>query len=220
MRTLSPRRLLTCLALAGALVAAVAPARADELTDCPVTPFAEATALQYQAGLEGQCRTEDTRWLIETPRAKPSDVGPSLLRAEFSSLTSVQLPFMVGSMRFDWSGLRGSEAAGSPRSERAALALGGLVHLLDNLAVQTRLGLEYTDVQRSRATVSGVWQPIREGVLFAEWAGSEAGTEGQRVGGRWWVVPEHLSIDVGARYLPDGTGWVDERVALTLDLPL
>jgi hypothetical protein len=58
------------------------------------------------------------------------------------------------------------------------------------------------------------------GVLFAEWAGSEAGTEAHRVGARWWLVPRRLAVDVGARHLPDGMGWVDHRVGLAFSLSL
>ena len=102
----------------------------------------------------------------------------------------------------------------------AAFAVGGLLRLHEQLAVQTSVGLENTGVQRSRATISSVWQPSKLGVLFAEWAGSELGTEAHRVGGRWWIVPRRLSIDLGARRLPDVPGWVDPRVGLSLSLPL
>lgn len=208
-------RLLAALAL----VAASASARAGAVPDCPVTPFSDVSAVQYEAGLSGRCRAERVTWKVEAPRARPSDVGPSLMRAEFTSLNSVRMPSLLGALRLHWSGVRGSEAAGSPRSERAVLALGGLLRLHTTLAVHTALGLEHTGEQRSRATVSSVWRPSRLGVLFAEWAGSEAGTEVHRVGGRWWLVPRRLSIDLGARHLPDA-GWADRRVGVALSLPL
>jgi hypothetical protein len=86
--------------------------------------------------------------------------------------------------------------------------------------VQTNYGLEHTGAERSRATVASVWKPVKTGVLFAEWAGSEAGTEAHRVGGRWWLIPRKLAIDLGARHLPDGPGWVDRRIGLALDVAL
>lgn len=204
--------------MAAGLVAAHA--WAGGTPDCPVTPFGDATAQQYQAGLSGNCRAEAARWKLEAPRVKPTDAGPGLVKAEFMSLTSLRLPLLLGSVRLDWSGLRGGEMAGHPRSERAAVALGGLLRLHETLAVQTSFGLEHTGLQRSRAVVGSVWRPSKFGVLFAEWAGSEDGTEAQRVGGRWWLVPRRLSIDLGARRLPDVPGWVDQRVGLRLDLPL
>lgn len=206
-------RLLTMLVLTACGSARAAP-------DCPVTPFGEASPVQFEAGLSGRCQAESTRWKVEAPRAKPSDVGPSVMKAEFTSLTGVRVSSLLAAFRLDWSGLRGSEAAGNPKAERAAFAVGGLLRLHEQLAVQTSVGLENTGVQRSRATISSVWQPSKLGVLFAEWAGSELGTEAHRVGGRWWIVPRRLSIDLGARRLPDVPGWVDPRVGLSLSLPL
>jgi hypothetical protein len=206
-------RFLTMLALAASGSAWASP-------DCPVTPFGDASPVQYEAGLSGRCQAESSRWKVEAPRAKPTDVGPSVMKAEFTSFTGLRLSPLLAALRFDWSGLRGSEAAGNPKAERAALAMGGLLRLHDQLALQTSVGLEYTGfVQRSRATFGSVWQPSKLGVLFAEWAGSELGTEAHRVGGRWWVVPQRLSIDLGARRLPDGP-WIDQRVGVSFSLPL
>lgn len=206
-------RLLTTLALAACGSAWATP-------DCPVTPFGDVSVVQFEAGLSGRCQAESTRWMVEAPRAKPSDVGPSVMKAEFTSLNGLRVSSLLAAFRLDWSGLRGSEAAGNPKAERAAFAVGGLLRLHRQLAVQTSVGLENTGVQRSRATISSVWQPSKLGVLFAEWAGSELGTEAHRVGGRWWIVPRRLSIDLGARRLPDVPGWVDPRVGLSLSLPL
>lgn len=188
--------------------------------DCPVTPFGDASPMQYEAGLSGRCQAESSRWTVEAPRARPSDLGPSIMKAEFTSLTGLRMSSLLAAFRLDWSGLRGSEAAGSPKAERAAFAMGGLVRLHEQLAVQTSVGLEDTGVQRTRATFSSVWKPSRLGVLFAEWAGSELGTEAHRVGVRWWLVPRRLSIDVNARRLPDVPGWVDQRIGLSFSMPL
>ncbi len=207
--------LLALLAL-GACGAATAGA----MPECPVTPFGEASPVQYEAGLALRCKAEAARWHVEAPRAKPTDVGPSVMKAEFTSLTGIRLAPLLAAMRLDLSGLRGSEAAGSPKAERAALAFGGLVRLHRQLALHTSVGLERTDIQRSRATFSSVWKPSKLGVLFAEWAGTEFGTESHRVGARWWIVPRRVSIDVGARHLPEGPGWVDHRVGLAVSLPL
>ncbi|HEY0819629.1 MAG TPA: hypothetical protein VGD46_12675 [Rhizobacter sp.] len=200
-------------------LAACGAAWAGGTPDCPVTPFGDASPVQFEAGLSGRCKAESARWKVEAPRAKPTHIGPSVMSAEFTSLTGVRVSSLLAAMRLDWSGLRGSEAAGSPKAERAAFALGGLLRLHEQLAVQTSVGLEHTGVQRSRATFSSVWRPSKLGVLFAEWAGSELGTEMHRVGGRWWLVPRRLSIDLGARRAPDGP-WIDQRVGLSLSLPL
>lgn len=208
-------RIIMALALAASGIA-----WASGRPDCPVTPFGDASPVQFEAGLSGRCQAESSRWKVEAPRAKPTHIGPSVMSAEFTSLSSVRMSSLLAAFRLDWSGLRGSEAAGSPKAERAAFAMGGLVRLHEQLALQTSVGLERTGVQRSRATFSSVWQPSKLGVLFAEWAGSEIGTEAHRVGGRWWIVPRRLSIDLGARRLPDGPGWVDQRVGVSFSMPL
>jgi hypothetical protein len=195
---------------------------AGGLPDCPVAPFADVSIAQYAARLSGACQHESSRWKLETPRAKPADVGPSLLRAEFSTLASVPMPIssLLGSLKFDWAGLRSSDTGGSLRTQRTALSLGGLLRLHERLVLQTNVGMEHTDVPRSRATISSVWQPVKRGVLFAEWAGSETGTEAHRVGARLWLVRSRLAVELGARHLPDGMGWVDQRVGLALKLAL
>jgi hypothetical protein len=116
--------------------------------------------------------------------------------------------------------MRAGDAGGGLRTERTVLSLGGQLRLDDSLSLQTNLGLEHAGAPRTRATVASVWQPTKMGLLFAEWAGSEAGTEARRVGGRWWLVPRKLAVDLGARYLPDGLGWVDQRVGLAFNLAL
>ncbi len=203
-----------------ALLCLAAPAWAGGLPDCPVAPFGDVSASQHVAMQSGACRHENARLKLETPRARPADAGPGLLRAEFSSLMSVRASSLVGSLKFDWAGLRSGATDGNLRSERTALSIGGLLRLVDNLSLQTNVGLEHTGAPRSRATVSSVWRPTKMGVLFAEWAGSEAGTESHRVGGRWWLVPRRLAVELGARHLPNGLGWVDHRVGVALKLKL
>jgi hypothetical protein len=80
--------------------------------------------------------------------------------------------------------------------------------------------MENTGVERTRATVTSVWQPFKASVLFAEWAGSEAGTEASRIGGRLWLVPRRFAIDLAVRHLPDGGGWADQRLGVALNWPI
>ena len=197
-----------------------APAWADGLPDCPAAPFGDVSTTQRAASLSGACQYDSSRWKVETPRAKPADAGPSLVKAEFSTLGSMRFASLLGTLKFDWSGLRGSDAGGGLRTERTALAVGGLVRLDDSLSLQTNLGLEHAAAPRTRATVNSVWQPTKLGLLFAEWAGSDAGTEAHRIGGRWWLVPRKLALDLDARHVPDGSGWVDQRIGLALNIGL
>jgi hypothetical protein len=191
-----------------------------QLPDCPVAAFGEASASQHAAMLSDGCNYDSSRLKLETPRAKPVDPGPSLVKAEYSALSSMRFSSLVGTFKFDWSGLRQSDANGGLRTARTALSVGGLVRLVESLSLQTSFGLEHTAGPRTRTIISSVWQPTKAGVLFAEWAGSEAGTEARRVGGRWWLVPRTLAIDLGARYVPDGPGWSDQRVGVSLNFGL
>lgn len=186
---------------------------------CPVNPFADVTPAQRDAVLAGKCSGDDSKWKLDTPRAKPADVGPSLVKAQFNTGVSTQLSsLMQGSLKFNWAGLRNEWAGSGMRTETAAFGAGGLVRMADAWALQMNVGRELTGVSRSRATMASIWQPTSQGMLFAEWAGSDAGTEARRVGGRWWLIPGKLVMDVGARYVPEGVGWIDQRVGLTLDL--
>lgn len=207
---------------AAAVVALLgSPAWADNgRPDCPATAFGDvAPALFYQQ-MDGGCTRDSSRWKVETPRVKPTDTGPSLIKAEYSSLSSAELySGVIGSMRVDWAGLRPPNADGGLRTARAAVAFGSSLQLLDGLMLQTSVGMEQAAIERTRATVTSVWQPFRTGVLFAEWAGSEAGTESSRIGGRLWLVPRRFAIDVATRHLPDGAGWGDERYGVAFNWP-
>ncbi len=218
--SMNPKMTRTCGLLAVVALGGLLAAPAWALPECPVQAFGDVSAEQRATAMGGGCEYESARWTVETPRARPVDPGPSLVKAQFSSLTSLRFSSLVGSLKFDWAGMRPGDADGGLRTERTALALGALLRLVDSFSLQTNLGLEHTTAPRTRATIASVWQPTKAGVLFAEWAGSDSGTEARRVGGRWWLVPHKLAIDLGARHLPDGLGWVDQRIGLALDLAL
>ncbi|HET7793199.1 MAG TPA: hypothetical protein VFL64_07430 [Rhizobacter sp.] len=191
------------------------------LPDCPVAPFGDVPPALLAMQMSGKCGYDGERWKLETPRVKPTDTGPSLVKAEYSSVASTRLASsLLGSFKFDWAGLREADADGGLRTARTALAFGGLLQVLDGLALQTNVGMERTVVERTRATVTSVWQPFREGTLFAEWAGSEAGTEAKRIGGRLWLVPRRFAVDMALRHLPDGAGWGDQRFGVALNWPI
>ena len=206
------RRTIAALLLGGALCmgAAAQPA-------CPVDPFGQQSAADGEQLLRQGCGGGHLQWKVETPRARAEDAGPSLLQAQVATSISQPLPYgLLGSLRLDWAGMR-AESDGELRTERSALAAGGLVRFGDALALQMNLGRELTEL-RSRATLATLWQPMRSATAFAEWAGSEAGTEVQRLGARWCLLPKRLALDVAATHLPDGSGWNDHRIGLTLAL--
>ena len=204
-------------AIAGLLVGAALCMHAAAQPACRVDPFGQPSAADGEQLLRQGCGGGHLRWNVETPRARPEDAGPSLLQAQVASSISRPLPYgLLGTLKFDWAGVR-EESDGELRTERSALAAGGLVRLGDGLALQMNLGRELTEL-RSRATLATLWQPLRSTTAFAEWAGSAGGTEAQRLGARWWLLPQRLALDVAATHLPDGSGWNDQRIGLTLAL--
>src|SRR5687767_6969092 len=66
-------------------VGAISYARADGLQPCAVEPFGEQPVDVQEAILRRGCGGEHTRWYVETPRAKESDPGPSMVRTQFDS---------------------------------------------------------------------------------------------------------------------------------------
>ncbi len=208
-------------ALAFAASAYLAGLARAEMPDCPVEPFSEVSAAQRAQMLAGNCRDESSRWKVAAPRPKAQEASPTVVKAEYSALSSQRFASLLGSLKFDWSGQRQTDGRGvALNTQRAALAAGGLLRVDDDLALQMNLGMEHASVARMRATMSSMWQPTRASMLFAEWAGSEAGTESRRVGGRWWVVPRRVVVELAARQLPNGVGWVDQRIGLAFNLKL
>jgi hypothetical protein len=196
----------------------IACAHAEGLQPCPVEPFGEVAVDARESLLRKGCGGEHRRWYVETPRARESDPGPSMVRTEFDSVTSEPLGAgLLGTVRMSWSGF-GNQEEGGLRTERATVAAGGTWRLADAFALQFSLGREMTGLPRSRATMGGTWSPIDSGVVFAEWAGTPEGTEDHRLGARWWLLPRQLSIDFSARQLPAGGGWIDHRYGLTFSV--
>jgi len=188
---------------------------------CRVEPFLDAGLADREALLARRCGGDKLKLQVETPRAKPTDVGPSLVRSRLDTSTTERLgSSFQTSLRMSWAGLR-SETAPGLKTEQATVAAGAQLRLADSWALQMNLGRDVANVPRNRATVSSVWQPLPTGTLYAEWVGSgvEArDTEVQRVGARWWLVPRRLSFDVGTAQRPGVPGWEDPRFAVTWDI--
>lgn len=207
--------LLTALAV---LLLGAAAARAEPAA-CRVEPFGQTDGAAAEHALAAPCGGEHVDWKLETPRAHPLDAGPSLLRARIDTSVSEPLaPAVQGTLKLSWVGLRDErQDDGELRTQRAELAAGSLLRLDDDIALQFGAGRDVLGEGRNRTTLAGLWQPTERGVLFAEWAGSEGQTDKHRVGARWWLAPQRVSVDVGASRLPDGQ-WSEQRVGLTVRL--
>lgn len=219
-------RLLTLALLALACAAAPAsaqmvvhaPAPASPLAQpCRVDPFGSLSVAERATMLTRGCGGEHVDYRIETQRVRPTDPGPGRVAARVDAARSEPLGAgLLGTLRMQWAAA-GSDATEGLRTERTSWAAGTWWPLHRNLALQMNLGREFTDGPRTRATVAGVWRPVRSALMFVEWAGTPDATEGQRVGLRWWLVRNRLALEAGARHLADGS-WADEQVSVKFGL--
>ncbi len=210
-------------ALAGLLVAlaaglGAAPVQASQ--PCRVEPFGVESAADRARDFMRSCSGEQLKWdLSATPRSAMLSGHPNIVRAQLHSLTTQRLGSgMLATLKLNWAA-SGDSFARRFRTERMVLAAGGWFRFDPRWALQANIGREKTADARTRATVATVWQPVRAALVFAEWAGSDAGTEMHRVGARWWLVPRRLALDFGAVARPDdGLGWEERRIGLTYGL--
>lgn len=180
---------------------------------CRVEPFADDSAAQREALWGRRCGGEHLRLGFES-------AGPGALRARLNSVLTQRFNPPIGgvplvtSIRLAWSGL-GDVEGGGLRTEQGFLAAGSSVRFGEQWSIRAKVGRELAGGLRTRTTFTSMWRPSR-GLIFAEWAGNEDRTEMHRIGARWWLIPKRLAIDIGARYLPDGIGWVDQGIRLSL----
>ena len=206
--------------LAG-MAAAVAAAvlwipNAEAAPPCRVEPFAHETAADRARAISQPCGGEHLLWnLTSTPRRAMLSGQPNIVRAQLRSVRTQRLGSgMLASLKFNWAA-SGNSFARRFQTDRLALAAGGWLRIDERLALQANVGREKTSSQRTRATIATVWQPGRTGLVFAEWAGTQDGTEMHRVGARWWLVPRRLALDFGAASRVGGSGWEDQRIGLS-----
>ena len=200
--------------LLAVLLLAVAPARADTLAVCRVDPFALAAPPADREGtLKQRCGNDQLlKWQIE-----PTDPArrTGVLRARVDNTVSEPLlPGLLGSVKLAWSGLGGEPTTGL-RTERTLVAAGSQLRLSDQFALQMNLGRDLQS-QQSRSTAVGLWRPLERTTLFAEWTEAENAPEEQRVGARWWLKRDRLSLDLDSKH--GLQGWDAYRFLLTLSL--
>lgn len=210
------RHSLHRFAVLAGLATALAGAQAETLP-CRVDPFGEPSAAERGAMLSRGCGGERVDYKLESLRDRPTDPGPSRVAARLDAITSRPLGQVLGTLRLNWAG-GGSEASDRLlRTERTAWSAGTWWKLDSDWALQMDVGREITGGPRTRATVAGIWRPVRSAVMFAEWAGTPEGPDGQRVGLRWWLVRNRLSLEAAARRPPEN-GWEDRQIRLNYGL--
>jgi hypothetical protein len=181
---------------------------------CRIDPFGAEPAADRAAVLSGGCSGQRVDYGLQALRARPTDPGPSRVAAHVDAIASQPLGnALLGTLRLNWSGAGSEESDRLLRTERTAWAAGTWWRLDRQWAVQVNVGREFAAVARTRATLAGIWQPLRNGVLFAEWAGNGDGSDARRVGLRWWLAHNRLVLEAGAQRLVDA-GWVDQHLRL------
>ncbi|CAN5367281.1 hypothetical protein BH09PSE5_BH09PSE5_31430 [soil metagenome] len=182
---------------------------------CKVEPFADEGAAQREAQWNTPCGGDHARWQIEAPRFALNRPDTRFTKAEFGTMTTEKIAGVLSTLKFSWAGTRDQET-GHARSNSTMVAAGGLIRLLDDVDLQLNLGRQIVGAAQTRATMVSSWRPTQRGLLFSEWsATSTPGPDAKRVGARWWLIPRKLALDFGARYVPDGSGWHDQRIGLT-----
>jgi hypothetical protein len=198
--------------LAALLIGSVAQA---QTAACRVDPFGTESAADRAALLTRGCGGEHIDYRLETPRNRPTDPGPSRIAAQVDVVaTRPLLSGLLATLQLNWSAAGSEDSDRLLRTERTVWAAGTWWRLSRQWAVQMNVGREFTVAPRTRATLAGIWRPIRSALLFAEWAGNTESTEGQRVGLRWWLVRNRLVLEAGARRLAD-LGWAERQVTLS-----
>lgn len=205
------------LGLLAPLLLACAPAWADTLPACRVDPFAlAAPPADREGALKQRCGGDQLlKWQVEPPDPMAAARRNGVLRARVDNTVSEPLlPGLLGSVKLAWSGLGGEPSTGL-RTERTLVAAGSQLRLSDQFALQMNLGRNL-ESQQSRSTAVGLWRPLERTTLFAEWTEAEDAPEEQRVGARWWLKRDRLSIDVDSKHSPQG--WDAYRFLLTVSL--
>jgi len=179
---------------------------------CPVEPFADPSVGEREHSLDRGCGRNRLDLRADTPRAQPTDTGPSRLVLEVDQLMTRQvLDAFTATARLGWSGAT-QEGFSRMQTGRALLAAGGRLRLHERWAVDMNLGRDVGPGLRSRATMAGMWRPGGDHLVFAEMAAEGAGVANV-VGYRWWLVPDRAVIDMTARRHAGGET-VEPRVGL------
>jgi hypothetical protein len=216
-----PLNLRTFILAAGLALATVAAAEEAPLlrgeafeapVACTVDPFADPSLDQREASLQRHCGRDRLDVRLDTPRLRASDTGPDQVVVEVDQVLTRQIrDAFTASARLGW---QAATDDGFSRLEhgRALLAAGGRLRLHDRWAVDMNWGGELAGDLRRRSTMTGLWRPARDHLLFAELAAEDNGVANV-VGYRWWIVPGKAVVDVSARREPGGQS-IEPRLGL------
>lgn len=198
-----------------ALGLAVIVPHAAATAPCRIDPFGAEPAAVRAAVLARGCGGAQIDYRLQSLRARPTDPGPSLVTAHIDAAATRRFGgALLGTLRLNWTGAGSETADRLLRTERTAWAAGTWWRLDRNWALQMNVGREFTShLARTRATLTGIWRPLRRGLFFAEWSGDAERADTRRVGLRWWLLPNRLLLEAGG-HRHDTAGWVDRHLRI------
>ncbi|WP_157270929.1 hypothetical protein [Azohydromonas aeria] len=203
---------------------------------CNVDPFASLSTDERQQQLRKSCGRDQLRLGVDGSRVvlptvqqaalldKPPPASPQApARLELDQQRSEQWSAldtpMTTSVRLGWQGSREGRLGQVSSDQRALLATGSLVRLGPDAMLDVSVGRQRTGNWRSgeirtRTAVTGLWRPLGEHMVYAQWADEATGIA-REVGLRWWLQPGRVALDVGARRNAEGQ-LLEPRVSLSM----
>lgn len=203
---------------------------------CNVDPFASLSTDDRQQQLRKRCGRDQLRLGVDGSRVVLPAVQQAALldkpppasmqapaRLELDQQQSEQWSALntplTTSVRLGWQGSREGRLGQVSSDQRALLATGSLVRLgpdamLDVSVGRLRTGPWRGGEVRTRTAVTGLWRPLGEHMVYAQWADEATGIA-REVGLRWWLQPGRVALDVGARRNAEGQP-LEPRVSLSM----
>jgi hypothetical protein len=205
------------------------------LPACQVSVLSSDSAALRESAMSQTCGGDHLQFALDGPKpradlipgasASASQSGANLaartkpMSAQFQTTFSERFSLLMTNVKFGWAAQH-DDLSGRLRTQTASVAATGSLKLDPAWLVQLGLGRELAAGPRTRTTMSSVWQPTSRGLLYTEWADTDGIKDGQLLGGRWWLIGKRLALDVAAQRAGNGSGWVNQRVGLTLSSEL
>lgn len=204
--------------------------------DCPLDPFTTLSTDDRLQLLRQDCGRDRLRLGVDGSRVQLAQPQPAALLEQASGAPQVPVKLEVDqlqsqqwsaldtplttSVRLGWQGSRDGRLGQVQSDQRALVATGGLLRLGPDVALdmsigRLRSGNLKTSEGRTRTAITGLWRPMGQHMLYAQWSEETNGTVAREVGVRWWLQPGRVSLDLGARRNAEGQP-LEPRMALSM----